>query len=280
MSMLDDTYPFNLFEPECDGVTIFSPHWHNDCLELIFITEGQIELHIGGKSLFGTKGDLFLIGEGVIHSGYVVDKPPMYYTILLDRSRLASSDFMNVASRSLLTGKMMLPVLIKPGDTIYDASTAVIRSIIHEFTRKKEGYEVAIKSYLHVLLLELSREYGVTSTGSNSRDLSALQRAERLKEVISHIESHYAERLLVSDAAKIACMSPYHFCRVFKHTVGRTFTEYIHLYRISKAEALIRDSNLSITLIAEQTGFGTIQYLDELFKRYRGCTPVQFRKRT
>ena len=101
---------------------------------------------------------------------------------------------------------------------------------------------------------------------------------ERLKEAITHIEANYAEKITLGEIAKIAGMSSYYFCRVFKHAVGRTFTEYMHLYRIGKAEELLRDTDLSITQIAEQTGFGTIHYLDELFKRYRGLTPMQFRK--
>jgi len=280
MAMLDDTYPFNVFKPEYDGMTIFTPHWHEECLELIFITEGRVELHVGGQSWIGAEGDLVLIGEGVIHSGYVVDRPPMFYTILLDRKRLASSDFMNVTSRDLLTGKLELPGIARAGDAGYEACTAVIHAIIREFDHKPAGYEVAMKSYLHVLLLELTRSYGMSPDEKSTHSKTVQRRMERLKESISHIEAHYAEKLSVKEIAHIAGLSPYHFCRVFKHAVGRTFTEYIHLYRIGKAEALLRDTDLPITRIAELTGFGTIQYLDELFKRYRGCTPAQYRKRS
>lgn len=279
LAMLGDTYPFNLFKPECNGTTIFPPHWHNDCLELIYVQYGQVELHIGGKSFIGMPGDLILIGEGVIHSGYVVDAPPDYYTILLDRGRLASSDLMNVASRSMLTGKLKLPAILQPGNDGYEACTSVVRSIIDEFVGKKDGFELAIKSYLHVLLLELARVYVDQSTdGKDTRTETAKRSMERLKDAISHIEAHYSEKLTVGEAARIAGMSPYYFCRVFKHAVGRTFTEYIHLYRIGKAETLIRDTDLPITQIAERTGFGTIQYLDELFMRYRGRTPMQIRR--
>ncbi|MFC5405753.1 helix-turn-helix domain-containing protein [Cohnella soli] len=279
LAMLDDKYPFNLFRPECNGTTIFPPHWHNDCLELIYVRQGQVELHIGGHSFIGQAGDLILIGEGVIHSGYIVDGPPDYYTILLDRSRLASSDFMNVASRSMLTGRLHLPVVLQTGNDGYEACTAIVRSIIEEYVGRRAGFELAIKSYLHVLLLELARAYGEQAGGKDARDEAAKRSMERLKEAISLIESRYTVRLTVGEAARAAGMSTYHFCRVFKHAVGRTFTEYMHLYRIGKAEALIRDTDLPITRIAEQTGFGTVQYLDELFKRYRGCTPMQLRRR-
>jgi len=280
--MLGDAYPYNVFEPEFNnGHTIFSSHWHESCLEIIMVTRGEVELHIGGKSFIGVPGDIFLIEEGVIHSGYVVDEPPGYYTILLDRDRLASSDFMNVASRSLLTGHLRLPARLRSGeDAPYEACALAIRAIINEFTRKAEGYEIAMKSYLHILLLELARSYGEFSARTERRSETAERNMERLKEAITYIESNYRERLTVGATARVAGMSPYYFCRMFKHAVGRTFTEFIHLYRIGQAETLIRTTGLPISLIAERTGFGTVQYLDELFKRYKGCTPTQLRKQT
>jgi AraC family transcriptional activator of pobA len=187
---------------------------------------------------------------------------------------------MNVPSRSLLTGKLELPILLRPEDESYTACTEIIDAIVKEYQYKKQGYEVSIKSQLHVLLLELARTYGEPSAVSGPKRESAQRTMERLKDTISYIETHYAEKLSMKDAARIARMSPYHFSRVFKQSVGNTFTEYIHLYRINKAETLLRGSNMSITRIAEQTGFGTIQYLDQLFKRYRGCTPNQLRRQT
>lgn len=135
-----------------------------------------------------------------------------------------------------------------------------------------------MKAHLHLLLLELSRHYGEASVRAERISGTAGRNAERLKEAISYVEANYARRLTVGEAARVAGMSPYYFCRMFKLAVGRTFTEFIHLYRIGKAEALIRDTDLPIARIAESCGFGTAQYLDELFKRYKGRTPTQLRK--
>lgn len=85
---------------------------------------------------------------------------------------------------------------------------------------------------------------------------------ERLKAIIQYIERNYAEKITVAEAARLASLSPYHFCRVFKKATGRSFVEYVNLYRIR---------------IAEKAGFCTVNYFAELFKRYRGCTPSQYR---
>ncbi|WP_376774491.1 helix-turn-helix domain-containing protein [Paenibacillus eucommiae] len=73
-------------------------------------------------------------------------------------------------------------------------------------------------------------------------------------------------------------MSIHHFCRTFKKTAGRTFTEYLNSYRINEAADLIVQTDFPITLIAEQVGIGSINYFDELFKKFKGQSPTQFRK--
>lgn len=279
MMMLNDIYPFNLFVPESSSMTLFHPHWHDRCLEIIFFFEGTAELHIGGVSYTAVAGDLFLLGEGLIHSGYVIDKMPRYYTILLDRYQMRDSDLSSALHSALLTGKLELPTLLQPGHTRYDVLTSIVKSVIEEFVSREQGYEPTVKAHLQILLMQLARFYGSDFNEIDRKQVANRRKVERLKDVISFVEGNYQEKLTVGQAASIAKMSPYHFCRVFKDGVGRTFNEYVQLYRVGKAEELIRETDLSITRIAELTGFGTIHYLDELFKRHRGCTPMQFRKR-
>ncbi|WP_158081751.1 AraC family transcriptional regulator [Paenibacillus selenitireducens] len=279
MNMLGDRYPFNLFVPECSGTTIFQPHWHEKCLEIIYMIQGSAEFHIGGTSYIGTSGDLFLIGEGVIHGAYLIDEPPQYYTILLDRYSLVRSDFNSVEYGALLTGKLSLPTLIQPEHENYETLTPIVISIIEEFIHHEPGYESAVKSYLHILLTKLYRFYGCSTQPNQRKQEADRLKMERLKDAISFVEGHYQEQVTLGQAAMIAGMSEYHFCRVFKHTVGRTFNEYVQLYRIGQAEIMLNQTDLSISRIAEQAGFGSIHYFDKLFKRYRGCSPLQYRKR-
>jgi len=278
MMMLSEIYPFNLFEPQYSGRTIFSPHWHDKCLEMIYFCEGRAELHIGGEAYIAAPGDLFLIEEGVIHSCYLIDDMPRYYTILLDRYKIIASDLNSVEYGGQLVGSFSLPVLLQPEHPHYEEFVPFIADIIEEFTRKQLGFEAAVKAYLHILLTKFIRYYGA-SVNDNIRQTELYRnKIERLKNVISFLEDSYREKISIQDAAGIARMSPYHFCRVFKDAVGRTFNQYIQLYRIGKAEELLLKTDLPITLIAEQTGFVTAQNLGILFKRHRNCTPMQYRK--
>ena len=81
-----------------------------------------------------------------------------------------------------------------------------------------------------------------------------------LSDVYKRQEQHIETELSVAAAAKIACMSYYHFCRLFKKVIGKTFVEYQNFIRIRRAEKLLITTDRTITNIAFETGFGSVSY--------------------
>lgn len=84
------------------------------------------------------------------------------------------------------------------------------------------------------------------------------------------MEQHIETELSVAAAAKIACMSYYHFCRLFKKVIGKTFVEYQNFIRIRRAEKLLITTDRTITNIAFETGFGSVAYFNKYLRRKLG----------
>ena len=59
--------------------------------------------------------------------------------------------------------------------------------------------------------------------------------------------------------------------------MGRNFSEYVNLVRVSKAEHMLASSNMPITEVALEVGFTTSSYFIEQFKYFKAITPKQFR---
>ena len=72
-------------------------------------------------------------------------------------------------------------------------------------------------------------------------------------------------------------MSRNECCRYFKQMMNMTITEYLLEYRLSKAAELLETSGLSITEIAEKTGFCDVSYFIKKFKEKTGITPSTYR---
>jgi transcriptional regulator GlxA family with amidase domain len=99
-------------------------------------------------------------------------------------------------------------------------------------------------------------------------------------DVIEFIDHHYDEHLSLESVAEFACMSKYHFSRLFHHVVGVTFQDYLALLRVMKAEELMRQApNRSVTRIALEVGFGSLRNMEKHFRSRVGLTPSEYRAR-
>jgi len=65
----------------------------------------------------------------------------------------------------------------------------------------------------------------------------------------------------------------------FRNVLGRTIHQEIDRVRIERAKTLLVETSLPIKQIAQQTGFGTVQYLTRAFRRLTEDTPAAFRRR-
>jgi AraC-like DNA-binding protein len=103
-------------------------------------------------------------------------------------------------------------------------------------------------------------------------------RDESIRRSVKFIECHYFEQISLRDIADAACLSPYHFCRLFKRWLGTSCMKYLTNVRIEKAKQLLQDSSLSITQICFDIGFNDLTHFERVFKSQTGMTPSAYRK--
>ncbi len=136
------------------------------------------------------------------------------------------------------------------------------------------GGALLVDSLKTALAIHLLRNYCTTvpKLSSHADGLSSV----KLTLVTDYINTHLHEELKLTEIAAIAQMSPYHFLRLFKQSMGVTPHQYILQRRIDKAKYLLQLSDLSIANIALRVGFCDQSHLTRYFKRILGLTPKQF----
>lgn len=112
-----------------------------------------------------------------------------------------------------------------------------------------------------------------TSPGQDPRLLRRLLRAKDRMDAASH-EQWPVERL-----ASVSGVSEAHFARSFKHAFGLPPHRYLLTRRIERAKALLRDTDMSITEIAFQTGWDSLGTFGRTFKDITGESPSALRGR-
>ena len=138
----------------------------------------------------------------------------------------------------------------------------------------KIGGYLLVDSLKTALAIHLLRNY-CTAQPRLSSYTDGLSKS-KLQQITEYINEHLHEDLKLIEIAAIAQISPYHFLRLFKQSMGITPHQYILQRRINKAKYLLRDSELSIAEIALGVGFCDQSHLTRCFKRLLGMTPKQF----
>jgi AraC-like DNA-binding protein len=150
--------------------------------------------------------------------------------------------------------------------------TDLLAAIEKECTDRESGYEAMVLSLFFHLVTFLSRRYSTAQKASRKSLLA-------IGEVISLIETRYAEVLTLSQLARTAHLSVSHLLRVFKEAMGVSPIEYLIRVRMNKARELLAGTDLSMTEIGFRIGFLDSNYFARQFKKVTGISPREYRKR-
>lgn len=91
-------------------------------------------------------------------------------------------------------------------------------------------------------------------------------------------EKYFAEPIKLKDIAGSVNLSSIYFHNIFTETTGITPHQYLINCRIENAKKLLWNPKISISEIAEKSGFGCQQYFNKVFKKETGTTPAEYRK--
>lgn len=101
---------------------------------------------------------------------------------------------------------------------------------------------------------------------------------EHVAQAISYIRNHALKPITVADVLSHVSISRPRIEILFRQYLKRSPAEEIRRIRLSRAEELLRETNLSIPEVAKASGFTSPEYLARVFKATKGVTPLRYRK--
>ncbi len=103
--------------------------------------------------------------------------------------------------------------------------------------------------------------------------------ARRLGVATSFLHANSDRGVTIAEAARAACLSPFHFHRLFTQFHGVTPHRYLTRLRLERARALLRASDCSVLDVAIACGFESLGSFAALYKKTFGVTPGEQRRR-
>jgi len=100
----------------------------------------------------------------------------------------------------------------------------------------------------------------------------------RLARVLDPIYDHLDEPLDMGRLAEIACLSPYHWHRIYQAMYGETVATTVRRLRLHRAAGYLANSSMPIAEIAERSGYSSLRSFSRTFRAVCGVPPARYRR--
>ena len=234
----------------------------------LLVSEGSCTLQMGENSLLVNPGSALLLGAGdavLTAAGAAVPELvgcrfPL--SALHELRSVTQQDF----ARLFVPGEVMVlygPVLwTRRLRTLLE----MMRSAMPEQDYPGVLYLLLI---LHYVEQECLAESSAVARPSN----------ETIEQVCAYLAANYRQKFSLTEVAARFYLSPYYLSRLFRRVTGQSIVDYLNNRRIEAAQKLLETTELSISAIAEQTGFASAAHFRRVFREVMDISPLQYRKK-
>ncbi|MBD5161591.1 MAG: AraC family transcriptional regulator [Oscillibacter sp.] len=229
--------------------------------ELFFITGGHGVFQVWQDRFPVAINDLVVINAGIPHTETSQQGSPMEYVVLGVDGLETMTDISGCALLHLAAEQ--------------EAVTACLRMMVQEIRVQQAGCDEICQNLLEIILLRLRRreDFSLSSTPSGPRSSRNCDLVRR------YIDNHFKENLTLDQLAKMAHVSKYHLSHTFQEEFHISPISYLIARRIQESRFLLRETDHSISQIAQILGFSSLSYFSQSFRRLEGISPIEFRRR-
>lgn len=244
----------------------FPIHWH-ERLELAMIHSGQMHVLLGEETMDIQAGELLIVNAGQLHGGFAGDEGVSYTTIMFE-----PTIFLNNSQASV----NLINPIIRRTVSFYNQTN---RQDIMQAVGQLMDY--AMISDISAPLLVQGKTYELLGLLYHScmRPLSTEPiDDDRFRAVLAYVNEHYCSPLTTCVLSEKFGYEESYFCRRFKAITGMTFTRYVLLLRLEKAQKILCSRQIRTRDLAASCGFTDVGYFCRCFKRHFGVSPLEYNR--
>ncbi len=276
MKTKETKFPFSMYKETGEG-RVVSARCHDNSMEIVEVTYGEVLVQIGTEMVTATAGDFLYVPPGMVFRVDSVKGAATVRGMIFDASIISDNlenfdteifYMFEVQSRNKVTvftkEHPLCPVLRKLMQESYE-----------EYSIKDLCYKLPIRANIYLMMTVLLRFY---CGSKDESDRIVYHNVLRLRPVITYIAEHFKEKIYIDELAKMINVSPDYFTKMFKDSIGKTPIDYINGLRINHSMRLLTGLDIPMAEIADIIGFCNANYFHKIFKQYMGTSPLAYRK--
>ena len=249
-------------------------HWHDD-IELMAVLDGEMDYNVNGAIVTLRKGDGIFVNSRQLHFGFSDTKTECAFICILLHPLL-------LCSTPDYERDFILPVIRSDTPYIFlDPGNGWQRDILREIYEidqckgQKTTPLKALSSFSEIWSLLYENIPSESHTAyAGGADLTAV------RNMVGFIQKNYAQKISLQDIALSGAVGISKCCKLFARFVDLTPNTYLNHYRLGKGLELLRRSDRTVTDIALSVGFGSASYFTEIFRKFYGISPTEYRKQS
>lgn len=256
-------------------------HWHPE-IELTFVKEGEISYQVNDKIYTLHANEGLFCNSNALHTGHMIEQENCYYISITFHPRMiygygGSILYQNYV-KPVITAESFGSFFMSPKVLWQKEILELMKEIYQLFFEHKDMFEFKIQQKLCSIWLSILENKKEEFQISSEKERTS-HNLGRIREILTYIHMHYMEKITLEEIAAQIGLCRGECCRFFKKHMNQSLFDYILYYRVEKSLVLLAQKNLSVTEIAEQTGFSSSSYYTKVFKKQMNCSPSQYRNK-
>lgn len=275
---MESSFPFHFCRNTLDRG--FRAHRH-DYLEFSYVVNGRGAESINDVKHTMTPGTFTFVLPYQVHEIFT---DPGEHLILFNCS-FSMDLLMEPGNDQGLSGLFndtnTLPGYVQLSGQDQQQMSALIEDMYKEYNANERYRQTLLKARLKEILVRFDRYRWKHAGQAETMDISPLSGAKTSPSVwpiIHYIHRNYQEDLALSDLATRFTMSVSRISEVIKQTTGQTFVHFLHDLRLRHACSLLVSTDMSVTEIALEVGYGSYKTFSRIFRESKGIVPKDYRK--
>lgn len=253
-------------------------HSHNTW-EFVYCEKGHVTVWDDVRRIELNDGEITFHQPGIPHHIHVGETPTTMFLL----SFACTNECMKLFSRKHLKVNAeqtaIMDLIVQELKDAFELNHGQLQlSEIHPSTSAPAGAEQLICGHLEWLLISMIRS-GVDAPAQDSVSAEQLEEALETRimtELKSYVNAHLGDMITIEELARHVHYSRTYITVQFKAATGMSIMDYVEQQRINRAKELLLQGNRSVTQIADELGYSSIQYFSRRFRKAVGCAPSQY----